>query len=184
VSPTGLARLPIVLLDRAEKLGMDRAELVRATGLTEEMLGDPEARIPASKIEALWRVMASRVSHPALGIRVGSTFDVREWGLVGYMMAYSPTLGCALNRLVRYGRIVSEAIQLELNAATGEFFADGGARFDALIHPVEARLAAGLHAARQITSAKIVPKQAHFAHERPSDTSEYAAFFRAPLENP
>jgi len=181
VSPTGLARLPIVLLDRAEKLGMDRAELVRMTGLTEETLADPEARIPAAKIEALWRAMVARAPHPALGIRVGSAYNVLDWGLVGYTMTYSTTLGCALRRLVRYGRIVSETVQLELNEETGEFFADGGARFDALIHPVEARLAAALCAARQITKAEIVPREARFAHERPSDTSEYAAFFRCPL---
>ena len=51
---------------------------------------------------------------PALGLHFGSMFRVKEWGLVGYTMAYSRTLGCALHRLERYSHIMNEALHGEL----------------------------------------------------------------------
>ena len=39
---TGLVRLPLVVLDGAERLGLDRDELMRVAGLTAGELTDPD----------------------------------------------------------------------------------------------------------------------------------------------
>ena len=45
---------------------------------------------------------------------MGSGIRVRELGLVGYILWFSRTLGQALRRLVRYGRILCEDVQFQI----------------------------------------------------------------------
>src|SRR5262249_5927391 len=114
--PSGLARAALMHLDRASRLGVSRAELLREAGLYEEQLRDPDARVPRSAIVRLWHAVASRVPDSALGLRYGAEFHLREFGLVGYTMAFSRTVGAALERLARYDRILSETLAVTLDA--------------------------------------------------------------------
>jgi Arabinose-binding domain of AraC transcription regulator, N-term len=52
----------------------------------------------------LWHAVASHVPDPTLGLRLGTAVRAREFGLVGYTMALSPTVAAALQRLTRYDR--------------------------------------------------------------------------------
>ena len=45
---TQLARTPLLLLDYAQRHGLDRRELVAGAGLTEAQLADPDTRIPTA----------------------------------------------------------------------------------------------------------------------------------------
>src|SRR5262245_56032370 len=100
--PTGLARLPLMHLERMTRFGVPRAELLRLARLDEEHLRDPDARVPLSTVARLWRAVTSQVHDPTIGLHLGADVHVREFGLVGYTMVFSKTLGAALARLVRY----------------------------------------------------------------------------------
>jgi AraC-like DNA-binding protein len=178
---TTLARIPLMLLERTREMGLSRRELLSTAGLTEEMLSDPDTRIPASRIEALWRTVIARHPDPAMGIQFGASISARELGIVGYTMAYSPTLDRALQRMARFSRVVSEAIEIALEVDRAEITMDGGPRFDTLKRPVDSRLAALLAVTREITATDLVPREVRFGYEKPADTSQYAAFFRCPL---
>ena len=178
---TTLARIPLMLLERTREMGLSRRELLSTAGLTEEMLSDPDTRIPASRIEALWRTVIARHPDPAMGIQFGASISARELGLVGYTMAYSPTLDRALQRMARFSRVVSEAIEIALEVDRAEITMDGGPRFDTLKRPVDSRLAALLAVTREITATDLVPREVRFGYEKPADTSQFAAFFRCPL---
>jgi Arabinose-binding domain of AraC transcription regulator, N-term len=91
--PTGHVRLALLLLERAPQLGVARETLLRDAKLDEKQLGDPSGRIPLAAVARLWRSLASHVSDPAVGLRVGADIPVREFGIVGYAMAFSSTVG-------------------------------------------------------------------------------------------
>ena len=181
---TGVARIPLALLELGAREGLRPEELLAPAGLLDADLHDPDARIPLSKIENLWRELIRRVPACDVGLRLGTSFSVRDWGLVGYTMAYSRTLGHALERLARYSRIMTEAIQIELSVSEGRgtLTTKGGKRLDALRHPVVARCAAVLGAMREISATEIVPLEAMFTGPRPDDCSAFAEFFRCPLK--
>src|SRR5262249_47156266 len=108
--PSGLARVALMHLERATRFGVPRAELLREVRLTEEQLRDPDARVPRSALVRLWRAVAARAPDSGFGLRYGANFRLREFGLVGYAMAFSGTVGAALERLARYDRILSETL--------------------------------------------------------------------------
>src|SRR5262249_27132762 len=70
--PTGHVRLALVLLERAPQLGVARETLLADAKLDEKQLGDPSGRIPLAAVACLWRSLASHVSNPAIGLRVGA----------------------------------------------------------------------------------------------------------------
>jgi len=185
VELTGIARIALLLLEHAEEYGLDGEELARHADLSRLDLSDPDTRIPVSAIESLWRTVIERLPDEAdLGLRLGQTGQLREMGLVGYAMLHSSTLGEAFERLERYIRIISEAIQMrfERGEQHSSVVLNGPPSLDVLRHPAESRLAIMLSAARQMTGREIVPLEALFSHPRPASVAEHVRFFRAPLE--
>lgn len=182
--PSGLARLALMPLDRAAQRGVSRDTLLHEAKLDERQVRDPDSRIPLAAVARLWRVVASHSPDPAIGLRLGADARVREFGLVGYTMAFSSTLGSALRRLAHYSRIVSDALVVSLEPA-GEatwLRLDVQPALRAFRPTVDARLAAVLAACREITGAPIAPLTVQLPYRRPPEVKDYETFFTAPLE--
>ena len=56
---TVLAALPRSVLAFAEALGLSGAALARAAGLADDVLADPDGRVPVDAYAALWRGLAA-----------------------------------------------------------------------------------------------------------------------------
>jgi AraC-like DNA-binding protein len=180
---TGLARIPLNLLNGAEKYDLDRNELAVLAGLSPEELNDPDARIPLGKVWTLWRLMIERIPDQALGLHLGMQTSVRDLGLVGYAVYHSRTLREAFARIARYSRIVNEALILHLveGEDRGKLVIEKATRLDALTHPIDARLASAVAIAREVTGIRIVPLEVGLPHPRPADISEHQRYFSCPL---
>ena len=77
-----LARLPLNLLRQCEREGLDRASLLRESGLSEKDPADPDARVPQSRLFDLWRAIKRRLPADGTGVQFGSRIQVRDAGLV------------------------------------------------------------------------------------------------------
>ena len=182
--PSGLARLALLYLDRLTRWGASRAELLREARLSERQLQDPDARIPLAAMVRLWRSTGAQLPDPALGLRLGADIRARELGLVGYTMCFSGTLGAALERIARYDRIVSDALEVQLEPTGGATWVriDVQPALRAFRPAADARLATLLGVCREITGAPIEPLMVQLPYRRPDVAEEYERFFRAPLE--
>jgi AraC-like DNA-binding protein len=182
--PSGLARLALMHLDRASQLGLTREALLREARLHERQVQDPDSRIPLAAVARLWRGLTKHVPDPAIGLRLGADAHVREFGLVGYTMAFSSTVGSALRRLARYSRIVSDAlvVALETEGEATWLRIDVQPALRAFRPAADARLAAVLSACREIAAAPIAPLIVQLPYRRPTDVKDYETFFAAPLE--
>lgn len=182
--PSGLVRLVLVQLDKLGQLGLARDVLLREAKVDERQLQDPDGRIPLQAVERLWRVAAARVPDPAFGLRIGAATSVREWGLVGYAVAFSSTVGSALNRFAHYSRVVSDALVVRIDTERDATWVrlDVQPALRAFRPAVDARLAALLAACREIAGAPMSPLLVQLSYREPSDVKEYERFFGAPLE--
>ena len=180
---TQLARSPLLLLDYAQRLGLDRRELVAGAGLTEAQLADPDTRIPTAAMRRLWGEVLRQNPDPALGLQVASSITADQLGLVGYTMVYSATLGEALNRFTRYSRIVSEAVQwvISTDPAGANIVARIPPTLVALRHPVEAGLALIVSIAREITGCRLTPVSINLPTRAPDSLTIYQRHFGCPL---
>lgn len=169
--PGGLARLPLLLLNRAAEFGLDRAELLRRAGLAEVELADPDARVPLRKLWELWRAAVIQTGDEDLSLRVIGSTPLRAYGLVGYLMTHSPTLDAAFDRLARYSRIVTDAIALdwERGTDTGRLSLTDRLSADPPRARSDARLAFVVVAARELVGRPVTPREVHLPYPRPPD---------------
>ena len=182
---TVLVRVVLGVLEQAEALGLDRVGLVRLAGLERIETQDPDARVPVSKQIALWHLIARHAPDPGFGIRLGASLEVRKLGLVGYTMYYSSTLGQALERLVRYSRVVNEALRLTLESRGTHVVLSVSDPYDlgpGLQCALDSRLAMVVSTAREITGRDIVPVKVTFPLGPPKTLTHHESFFRCPIE--
>ena len=103
----GLSRLAIARLKSA---GVPVAPLLRRARLTPELIADPEERLSVRSQIALLDEAAIALKDDCIGFTLARDFDLREIGLLYYVMASSQTLGDALKRVARYSKITNEAL--------------------------------------------------------------------------
>ena len=94
----GLSRLAIARLQSA---GVPVLPLLRRVGLTPEVIADPAERLSVRSQVALLDEVAIALKDDRLGFTLARDFDLREIGLLYYVMACSQTLGDALKRIAR-----------------------------------------------------------------------------------
>jgi AraC-like DNA-binding protein len=178
------ARVILYGVQTAEKLGVAPGRLLKRLNLTDADLEDPDARVPHSVVTELWRLMIEETRDPFLGVRVGMLVPVRSLGLVGYTMLYSDTLGHAINKLVRYGKIVNESLQVSVvpESRGVRVVIAPAAELHPLKHPVIARLTGLLCACRELTQVDVIPRETWFPHAEPEDTTLHREIFRSPLK--
>jgi Arabinose-binding domain of AraC transcription regulator, N-term len=103
----GLSRLAIARLKSA---GVPVAPLLKRVGLTPELIAEPEERLSVRSQIALLDEAAIALEDDCIGFTLARDFDLREIGLLYYVMASSQTLGEALKRLARYSKVTNEAL--------------------------------------------------------------------------
>jgi AraC-like DNA-binding protein len=146
-------------------------------------LDDPDGRVVEETAEAVWR-LASQLTHDeALGVHVAESLPRGALDLVEYAFRSSPSLHTGLERLARYGRVLSDraAVRMETNDA-GLLLIVGDVGTTALHSSrAEFALALVLKLARDATGVELAPVQVSFAHAQPEDAFEHRRFFRGPV---
>ncbi len=158
----GLSRLAIARLKSA---GVPVAPLLRRVGLTPEAIADPEERLSVRSQITLLDEAAIALQDDCLGFTLARDFDLREIGLLYYVMASSPTLGDALKRVARYSQITNEALVVQYRE-----------------HQIEFCMFAVLRICRVLTGHNLVPQHFWICHHRSGANSEMARFVGTTVE--
>ena len=99
---------------------IDPAPLLQRVGLSEQDLNKPDNRISAAAQARLLEFAAEALHDPALGLHIATEVNPRELGLVFYVASAAKDLGEAIALLVRYCRIVNEAIRVQLTRRSSD----------------------------------------------------------------
>jgi hypothetical protein len=97
---------------RGVDAGLDVEPLLKDSGLSISQARNPRARIPVKNRIKFLNLVADALPDEFLGVRLAERIDLRELGLVYYVLASSNTLGDALKRISRYSAIHNEGIQV------------------------------------------------------------------------
>ena len=108
--PTAQGGLSRLAIGRLKSAGVPVVPLLRRVGLTPEVIADPEERLIVRSQITLLDEAAIALKDDCIGFTMARDFDLREIGLLYYVMASSQTLGEALKRLARYSKVTNEGI--------------------------------------------------------------------------
>jgi AraC-like DNA-binding protein len=161
--------------------GCDATAISRLPGVAG--LDDPDVRVPERAAQEAWRLAAMMTGDQALGVHVAEALPRGALDLVEYAFRSSASLGSGLERLARYGRILSDRMAARTEATGKDLLLVVRDAGTSPLHPARAEfaMAVALRLARDATGADITPMQVCFAHAAHPDVTEHSRFFRVPV---
>ena len=159
--------------------GHDSAAFLKAQGVDPMMFRSPDARLPHATAAPLWPAAARLTNDPDLGLHVAEGVPPGNYGVLGYVVRTSESLGIGMQRLAQYTRFLHDIAEIKLSVQRDRAVLShsipvpGG-----LPRPIsEYIVATWLLTFRQATGVKWTPLQVRFPHAAPDDTSEHQRIF-------
>lgn len=170
-------RLPLQTIERL-------VDAASARGVSLDRFGPLDRSAGGVKYEQLARMYeqaAHATGDEAFGLKVGESSSPGMYGLLGYLVMNSQSVGDALETIVSFQRIWSSAAGFQLNRGRGRqslrywhkpFLAPEYRRQES-----EQMLATVVSLLRRVTSAELGPSEVRFEHTAPPDQQEYERIF-------
>ena len=158
--------------------GLEPAPLLAKAGLTIEQIADRESRFDAQSQIAFLQLAADALQDDFLGFHLAHDFDLRETGLLYFVLASSDLIGDALQRADRYSSLNNEGIALHIRDErdTVLTFEYVGIERQSDLHQIEYLLTAVIRICRQLTNRHLVPDRVGLVHRRQQGAPELNAF--------
>ena len=178
----GIARLACARLD---EMGKDPTVILSKVGLTPEAARDPAVRLEVRTQIKLLELAAEEVQDEWLGFHLARSFDLRDIGLVYYVMASSDQLADALRNAERYSQINNEGVRLHFRMRDGTAVIAldyVNVDRDAERHQIEFWLVTLVRICRQVTNGRLAPSRLKTKHFRNRTPAEFRTFFGVDIE--
>jgi AraC-like DNA-binding protein len=182
--PTAQGSLTRLAISHLRSAGVPLGTVLKRSGLTPELVADPEERLNVRSQIAFLNEAARALKDDCLGFTLACDHEPREVGLLYYVMASSPTLGEALQRLARYSTVTNEAIIFgyrEGNRLIINVSYSGVPRHSDR-HQMEYCMFSAIRICRLLTGQRLVPQHFSIAHYRSGNTAEMSRFVGTKVE--
>lgn len=184
-SPVVLAAAATGLVGFIERFGGDVDSIFGNAGIAPDMAGSTTLKLKLSSYCRVFEEAVRQTGVDNFGLFFGQQFQPRDLGMWGYAAVSSPTLGSALENLVRLFRYHQESSAMQL--VTGH---DGMTRLEYQIESSaiverrqDAELSLGMftNVIRECCGPKWGPLEVHFEHPRPESWRHHETAFDAPV---
>jgi AraC-like DNA-binding protein len=164
--------------------GKDVARILIEAGLVPEAVEDPTTRLEAAAQVRVLELAAKELRDDLFGFHLAQDFDVREIGLVYYVMASSERLADALRNAERYSQIVNEGVRLRARIGEGVTITLDYVDFDRQPdrHHIEFWLVTLVRICREITDSRLAPRRLKVRHGRAEPPATFKSFFGVEIE--
>ena len=169
---------------RAKEAGIDLDPLLKKAGLTAVQIEDHRIWFHAQKQIRFLELVASALRDDFLGFHLAQQFNLREIGLVYYVLASSEVLDDALQRVARYSTTMNESVSLKYlqrNDVVVAFNYVGVPRHSDR-HQIEFWMTSLVRACRELTGRQLTPHRIQLTHRRPENCSEFNTFLGCDIE--
>jgi AraC-like DNA-binding protein len=104
----------------AAELGLDPQAMLRRLDIDPRILTQPDFRIPAEKVVELLERSAEATGCETFGLRMAVTRQLGDYGPVALLLAHQQTLRDALQVIMRFQRMLNEALLLRIENGPDE----------------------------------------------------------------
>lgn len=182
---TVLASSALSIWRALESYGIDPAGMFRRAGLDPDKLYDANARYRDAHVYRLWQLAVKATKDPCLGLKVASHWHPSAAHALGYAWLASATLKDALERTVRYFRMMSDKERLRLEESDEEFrlvIENPVADYPTASEDLDASFAALVHLCRACLGDSFKPARITMRRPKPLDPAPFEEYFRAPVQ--
>jgi AraC-like DNA-binding protein len=177
-TPTAAGLASRLAITRLKQMGLDPAPLLRRCKLSEAALED-HSRISAVAQVKFLELVSEVTGDEWICVSLAEDFDLRETGLLYYVVASSHRLGDALKRLERYARVGNEAVvvNVDVGKVCRVRLSYAGVPRHLDRQQTELFSVGLLRTCRQCVGQRLVPLSVSFVHHRSGDLSRIRNLF-------
>jgi AraC-like DNA-binding protein len=178
----GIARLACT---RLREFGKDATAVITEVGARPEQVYDDAIRLEVPKQIKILELVSEELQDDLLGFHMARNFDLREVGLVYYILASSDRFADSLLNAKRYCAIMNEWVRLQMRqddrtvAITLEYV-DIERQSDR--HQIEFWLVTMVRICRQVTDTRLALRHLRVRHRRDETPAEFKSFFGCDVE--
>jgi AraC-like DNA-binding protein len=182
--PTASGTLTRLACARVAASNIPLAPLLARANLTPAQIEDVDARVRVRDQVKLLNLAAAALDDEFLGFRLALEPDLRQIGLLYYVLASSDTMRDAFQRAARYTSIVNDGISQTCFEGTdfGMSLKYVGVSRHLDMHQIEFWMAIMVRICRQLTGLRIFPLHVRFAHHRKAGADVFGELFGDALE--
>jgi AraC-like DNA-binding protein len=178
--PTATGAIARLACSRLRESGKDDESIIAKAGATSLQVNDDTVRLEVSKEIKILELAAEELHDEFFGFHLARDFDLREIGLVYYVIASSERLIDALLNGKRYCAIVNQGIRVDVkrDKQSISIIPDYvGVNREADRHQIEFWLVAATRICRQVTDTRLAPRRVRIKHRRERIPLEFKTFF-------
>jgi hypothetical protein len=182
--PTATGAIARLACARMREAGKGIAAVLCGAGLTVDDVDDPTVRLEVRTQIKVLELAAQELQDEFLGFHLARRFDLREIGLLYYVMASSEQLADALRNAERYSGTSNEGIRLHFRSDRATVIALDYRNVDRRSdrHQMEFWLTAVVRICRELTNSRLAPRRLMVRHFRDSTPAEYKSFLASDVE--
>jgi AraC-like DNA-binding protein len=170
-----------LILYTAQQKGAEYDLLCQKVGLTPAMLQNPDARLPITQVQKLWKEAIDMTGDPHLALHLGESINTVAVGILAYVMMHCPTLGKALEKLCLYQDIVCDGSKTTLTIENDLVYLNLSQLSEDLIYPhyaFESELSIYFSATKVMIGNYLPLKAVHFNYPQYISIEEYFRIFQ------
>lgn len=178
----GIARLACA---RLREFGKDATDIITAAGARPEQFYDDAIRLEVPKQIVILKSVSEELQDGLLGFHLARSFDLREVGLVYYIIASSKGFSDSLLNAKRYCAIMNEGVRLHVRqdermVAIALEYVDIERQSD--LHQIEFWMVTMVRICRQVTGTRLALHRLKVRHRRDEVPVEFKGFFGCDVE--
>ena len=178
---TNLAATKNVFWKMLEYYGQNPEQIFREAGIDSKSSQNPEARIQFSSVNEVLAKLIETSEDPCVGLKITEFWHPSYMHALGYAWLVSSSLREALNRFVRYSRIVSDAGGFKTQEDSEHFSLIFNTEFSNLHLPeaIDATMAMVVHMCRLNCGNDFKPLSVNFVHPEPECSEHFFEYFKS-----
>ena len=170
--------------ERGRKEGVDVEVLLRQAHLTPREIKNKDIPLGVQNQIKFVDLVANATSDPLLGFRLAYSYDLREIGLLYYVIASAETLLGSLLRVARYSDVANEGVDLEVKKGDllrVRLHYSGVARHSD-VHQIEFWMASLVRICRELIGTNLKPIEVRIMHDRRKQVPEMEKLLRCAVK--
>lgn len=161
------------------RAGLDCAAIFASIGMPDEPPDQNERRINSPQ-QRFWDAARKVSGDPDIGLHIGELMPPFRGQVLEYLFLSSPTFGDGLQRALRYNRLMTDALQLQLRVEGDEAVLSGLEHAER--HYLECATLIVLRFLQQVSDGEFRPGRITFPHARGAAAEEYLRVYGCPVE--
>ena len=176
--PSAAGGISRIVCARLRAAGLELAPLLTRAGLKIQEIDDPEVRVEAAAQSKLLGIAAGELQDDLLGFHLARDLELREAGLIYYILASSQNIAEAMGNAARFSKLNNEGIELHYRTDPATVIGLSYVGIDRLsdVQQMEFWSFVVVRLCRQLTDGRLAPRQLKVRHFRQATPPEFRSF--------